>query len=385
MPVVEFLARFSDKMEGLAKLEELYGIKARVYDNFFLLNYSQIDSPKMDPIVAECRGIILDWDLHVLRRPFDRFFNYGEAGTDKSFDFNGSICYEKVDGSIVPVWYNGFDGEWAAGTRGTAFAETECASGRVFSDLITDTLGFTPHYLLASAEKMLQVSLNMYTFIFELCTPENRVVTRYPESFMALLAIRNNVSGRYKSQDSIAFFHNLFRHIQITASIPASIRLPKTYDIYDIDSARFSLKDLDALDEGYVFYNPKTQDRVKVKNPSYVAIHHIRDNGNMNPRRICDLVFLNETDEYLQYFPEDTKFFSPWINAYNEFHRTALEIYEKNKHIESQKEFALQVKDLPYSGLLFQMRQGKSFSESINRLHSDKKVDILNSFKGNGE
>lgn len=385
MPVVEFLASFSDKMEGLAKLEELYGIKARVYDNFFLLNYSQIDSPKMDPIVTECRGIILDWDLHVLRRPFDRFFNYGEADTDKTFDFNGSICYEKVDGSIVPIWYNGFDGEWRAGTRGTAFAETECASGRLFSDLILDTLECTPHYLLARAEKTLQTSLNNYTFIFELCTPENRVVTRYPESFMALLAIRNNVSGSYKSQGSVAFFNNLFGHIQMTAGVPISIRLPKTYNIYDIDSARFSMKDLDTLEEGYVFYNPKTQERVKVKNPSYVAIHHIRDNGNVNPRRICDLVFLNETDEYLQYFPEDFKFFSPWIDAYNKFHETAIEIYEKNKHIESQKEFALQVKDLPYSGLLFGMRQGKSFSECINRLHSDKKVDILNSFKGNGE
>ena len=68
-----------------------YGITVKQYETerVAVFNYDMIDSPKTDPIVAECRGLILSMDdCSVVSRSFDRFFNFGEAGSE-SFDFMG--------------------------------------------------------------------------------------------------------------------------------------------------------------------------------------------------------------------------------------------------------------------------------------------------------
>ncbi len=66
---------------SLQALKDNYGIIVKEYENepVIVLNYSQIDSPKNDPITNECRGLILSSDFKtVLCRSFDRFFNYQE-------------------------------------------------------------------------------------------------------------------------------------------------------------------------------------------------------------------------------------------------------------------------------------------------------------------
>ena len=43
------------------------------------LKYSQINSPKHNEIVKECRGLVLEKDTwNVVAKPFKRFFNLGE-------------------------------------------------------------------------------------------------------------------------------------------------------------------------------------------------------------------------------------------------------------------------------------------------------------------
>lgn len=66
---------------NLELLEQQLGIKTTCHeDGRVIFNYSQIDSPKQNPIVMECRGLVLDmnnnWEL--VARSFPRFFNYGE-------------------------------------------------------------------------------------------------------------------------------------------------------------------------------------------------------------------------------------------------------------------------------------------------------------------
>ncbi len=66
---------------NLELLEQQLGIKTtRHEDGRCIFNYSQIDSPKNNDIVMECRGLVLDknnnWEL--VARAFPRFFNYGE-------------------------------------------------------------------------------------------------------------------------------------------------------------------------------------------------------------------------------------------------------------------------------------------------------------------
>lgn len=69
---------------GLDGLTERYAIKATrsiVNSHLVLFKYNQIESPFAEPIVRECRGLILDesegWC--VVSRSFDKFFNHGEG------------------------------------------------------------------------------------------------------------------------------------------------------------------------------------------------------------------------------------------------------------------------------------------------------------------
>ena len=44
--------------------------------------------------------------------------------------------------------------------------------------------------------------------------------------------------------------------------------------------------------------------RVKVKSKAYLQAHHLKNNGDVSPKRIFELIKMNEQGEFLSYFPE---------------------------------------------------------------------------------
>lgn len=81
------------------------------------LNYNQILSPMTNPIVQECRALVLDaktWDVRSW--VFGKFFNLGEGDKiSKQFDWNAFKTYEKLDGSLIHFWFHPSEG-WQCGT-----------------------------------------------------------------------------------------------------------------------------------------------------------------------------------------------------------------------------------------------------------------------------
>ena len=53
---------YTKAYEGVVSLESEFGIQVKEYpeEGLYVFNYSQIESPKMHPIVMECRGLILN-------------------------------------------------------------------------------------------------------------------------------------------------------------------------------------------------------------------------------------------------------------------------------------------------------------------------------------
>ena len=94
-----------------------YCLKIKRDDGYIILSYNQIESDFYNPIVRECRGIILEEKTLIpVCVPFYKFGNYGE-GYVPNIDWSSARTQEKVDGSLIKVWYH--NGKWRVSTNGT--------------------------------------------------------------------------------------------------------------------------------------------------------------------------------------------------------------------------------------------------------------------------
>lgn len=341
LKVVDFI-----KEHGIEKLNTKYGITVKNYPEhgLYVLNYCQIESPKMSPITRECRGLTLTHDLDVVARSFDRFFNVGE-GDSVNFDIQpNDVCYDKIDGSLIRVFF--FNGKWHCATRGTAFAESNCMWGPTFEELVLKV--YDDHAATEFDDVVpLGVLDENVTYSLELTCVENRVVTRYEGYTLHFLAARHK-DGHY---------------VQVSDETLGAMRWvrPKAYTFDSVEHCVEAARNLPDLKEGYVIYRDGVP-MCKVKSPTYVAVHLIRGEG-LNKKRAMTLALINEADEYLSYFPEDRVILDPFIEACRLMKEDFARVWEATKGIVDQKDFALAVKDERCSAIMFQARNRRSTPE----------------------
>ena len=147
-------------IEELTK--EPYNLKIKDYieEGLVVLNYSQIDSPKNDPIIAECRGLILNRITYdIVARSFDRFFNYGEGELNTTHNIMDAKVLEKIDGSLITVYY--WNNKWNVATRGMAFAEGLNAFGNTYRSVFDKAFDINK----------LTDEMKDFCFTFELISP----------------------------------------------------------------------------------------------------------------------------------------------------------------------------------------------------------------------
>lgn len=337
------------KEHGLQALVDEFAIDVSDYPDRVVLNYNQINSPKYNSICDECRALILKKDTwEVMARSFDRFYNVGEGEGWKDFPVEQARIDEKLDGSLLSVYHDG-DG-WRPATRKKAFAEGGTAFGLDFNQLYEKAIEGT------RVKSYLDSQLNTnFTYIFELTSPANRIVTPYSETNVTLIGIRNNLNGYEvgkKALDSVAKDMDVAR--------------PKSFECNTFDEIIAKAENLGSMDEGFVLVVEQEGSfrRLKCKNSKYLAIAHMRNNGNISPRRILVLVMENEQEEYLQYFECDREYFDFVKEIYDDSLVRVMKLWDEVKDIEDQKEFALAVqggtKHKHEQGLCFKLRKGSA-------------------------
>jgi hypothetical protein len=343
------------KEHGIQSLETL-GISARRHDGLVCLTYSQIDSPKTHSIVKECRGLILHEDsLTVVCRPFDRFFNYGEVGTAKLAEEYMSFI-PKEDGTLIKLYF--WKNQWNIATKGTVIADAKVSTTYgsqkdfTFEQLCHRALGIAEWSKNEQlSENRLRVTKLMeeynlrqrYTYLLELTSPECPIITPYTKTELCYLAARNNVSGEYLplSDEDIPA---IFSYAEEVIDTPKNI----------ITQA----SKLRGMKEGFVGYSLATgEPLIKVKSPLYVEAHHMEASKDVNPKRIYTVILLGEADEYLTYFPDAKKLFEPRQEFVSQLYRELCQKYDSIKHLENQKEFALEAVKSPLSQFLFMARK----------------------------
>lgn len=80
------------------------------------------------------------------------------------------------------------------------------------------------------------------------------------------------------------------------------------------------------------------------------------------------------------HFQEDTEKFQPYIDAMNQIRGYINATWELTHKIKNQKEFALQVKDLPVGNIMFQLRSGKKIDDIFSQMNDTTRIKLFQYF-----
>jgi hypothetical protein len=313
---------------GLEKTVSDFNLIYKDYGHKFLLKYDQIESPMLHEEVRDCRGLVLDKNYNVLSLGFRKFFNYGEGHAAK-IDWPNCKIYKKLDGSFIQVYWDPILNRWETGTTGTADGITPVNNkpDTTFRSLFWESFDKSSSVKQSGFE---QQANKDYVYMFELCTPWNIVVAPHSTAHVGLLSIRDR-STMFELHDSIVSM--------IADSF--GLMMPEFYELErDPEKLKETLLSLPYKEEGYVVVDPNFN-RVKIKNPAYLTVHHMKDEtANW---RIIDVVKSNEIDEFAATFIDRTEELLSLKEKYDKVVDLLEKFWAELSTIEVRKDFALAV------------------------------------------
>ena len=344
---------------SLEQLEEEYSVKVsrhQNYPNLVCFKYCQISSPMKVRLVQECRGLILDENNNwqVVSYPYDKFFNY-DSHLAPQLDWQTTSIYEKLDGSLVILYF--YDGNWHVQTSGTADATGIIRSHNIsMKDLFWSTWQQLNYQIPSEKD---------YCFIFELISPINRIIVNYQENDLILHGVRSlkTFVEEHPAHWCQKYNWKCIKDINNYAFSNLEEVLAKTHQMNGFEN------------EGFVAVDSQFR-RIKIKSPHYVRIHLLKI-GEYTNRRLVEIVVNNEGDEFLNYLPSYKKAYETIYSSYLRLIAAIKDNFDKYKNIESQKEFALQAKQFPYSGILFQLKANKNKAKKIEQYVQQMKLNTL--------
>lgn len=267
-----FLSEHPDNWRTL--LENDYGIRTKTEGSYTIFVYSS-GADFFDPVVQEARGIILNTEtLEVVCWPFRKFGNHTESYADP-IDWASARVLEKVDGSIVKLWYDHQQDRWQFSTNGMIRAEDA-----PLENLIKGNFGT----LIRSAENYGDIPFDRLdrnsTYIFELVSPQTQVVILYSVTSLYHIGTRNNRTGEEMEVD-------------------IGIHKPKSYPISSLQQcieAAVALNTGETVTgEGFVVVD-RNWNRVKVKSPEYFIRHALTQKKTISRLESVQLLLSGSTD-----------------------------------------------------------------------------------------
>ena len=307
-------------------------------DAFAIFNYG-ICADFSDAVVQEARGIIIDINTcSVVCYPFRKFGNYHESYAD-TIDWTTARVQEKIDGSIIKMWYNPYSNKWQISSNSCIDAnDAVMPSGVSIAKIVMST----NEYKEIVSKNILDKN---FTYIFELVSPYNQVVIRYPKSKLYYIGVRNNLTGiEYNTKDTLT---------------SVSIDRPKEYPLHSLDDCISAVKSLNKQsypdNEGFVVVDANYH-RIKVKSPEYLIYHHLVNNGCLNKEKAWELI---HTDDFkLEDFVEvatdaNVKAIRYYIYAFDEAKESILRLmYDVQECVSrgmTRKEIALKISKNKYA------------------------------------
>ena len=368
LAIQKYIAKY-----GIDKAVLDFKLKTREYESKILLKYDQLVSPTLMalPEMQDCRGLVLEkgtWK--VMSLAFRKFFNSQEGNAAK-IDWNTASVLEKLDGTLIQVYWDWNENKWFAGTTGTAEGEGEVNNkmGTTFNDLFWDTVNNKYSFNDCLLDKD-------HVYVFELTTPYNIVVKPHGESSATILTIRNRETLVELSGKDLEM-----------AVISLGLPLVKKFDLNakDVGALLRTFEGMPWSEEGYVVVDAEFN-RVKIKNPAYLAVHHLK--GKTAEHNILTIVKTNEIEEFASTFPERREELYKLKENYDKLTAKLNMVWDelkarrpKNITKEEQKKYAIAVFEVckaheveNFTGLYFGLGQYKVASVEEFLLNYDDKL-----------
>ena len=376
--LIDFIKKYGNEWEERMKLQYpdiLIGKTER--DPYLrIFNYG-IGANFKNPLVQESRGIIIDTSIpKVVCFPFRKFGKYTENYIDQ-IDWSTAVVQEKIDGSIIKLWWNEKTNSWVFSTNTGIYAEdTPNLRSDIYPtvmDVIKNAKNY-PELEVAIENKYLDKDL---TYIFELVSPEFEVVIHYDNSYLYHTGTRRNDTGEELNVDIEVGF--------------GKIAKPQVFpEIRSLDYAIFSADEIneshdnkihECLLEGFVIVD-KDFHRIKVKSTVYSMLHNLINNGNPSKLKLIKLIIENKLDvtdmciAYPKYAPIISHYFNEYITLKYQTEK-ALNICRVlfQKYNISRKEISSYISAFPFASFVFKgLDNEKTFDEILGDLNSKEKV-----------
>ena len=368
---------------GIEKLQEDYAIMVRrhwKYDNLVCLKYHMIDSPMAKRISQECRGLILDeaLDWAVVSRPFDKFFNSSE-GHAAEIDWSTAQVQEKLDGSLMTLYH--YQNEWHVQSSGTADAgggvNGAMAEWRENGKLIMPfPQNFKEYFWQIAVKNEMSIHPSMkdvptdYCFMFEMMGPLNRIIVKHDIAKLVLIGARNVNTGQE------------LRPVMAATLLPGPVESVKLHPLSNLNDIVNTFDDMNPVEqEGYIVCDAQFN-RIKVKCPTYVALHYAKGN-EVTTKVLLKIAVAGENDEWVAHFEEYKEDLIRVRLKLEKLIEEVLEDYIRiNKEVGpegTQKNFAMLACKTRCSGALFTYRAGKvdSIRQYIRNINLDKLIKML--------
>jgi RNA ligase len=334
-------------------------VSMRTHDSLplHILNYTPeaAYSRHWDDVTRKCRGLIYNYEtMEVVARPFEKFFNWDEAGSP--FPPSGpALRMEKVDGSLG-ILYRKEKHEggcfvtvsYAIATRGSFHSEQAAWATGFFNAHMKEDLsanGATGKFFNPHPSK---------TYLFEIIYPENRIVVDYGDyKGLVLIDVIDNATGFADTDE----FDNCVWPDKIYRELVAGFDSGQAVEIA-------------SNEEGFVYLWPTRNFRTKMKSAEYIRIHRLV--SNLSEKSVWESLVAGKTlDEIKVGLPEEFHDFVDGV--YNEIMSKVYDILLRtgNKFADlcsilgenpddiDRKAFALAVGRDPDKKYLFLLLDGK--------------------------
>lgn len=320
-------------LEEFKKREKYIGCRGHPTLPLWIWNYRhecQYDKA-WDEYTMMARGLITDYDGNIIERPFKKFFNLEEMNKLPGCGFE---VYDKLDGSLGIIYWDGLDGEFKMATRGSFESDQAIAGTKI----------------LKQYKKYWDWFDKKYSYLFEIIIPENKIVINYGDiKDIFFLAAIDKETGKDVDVFNSCPFLKVKKYNGIT-------------DIYKLKSMEEKNK------EGFVV-RFKDNTRIKIKFAEYVRLHKIIT--GLSTIGIWEMLREGKrVDKELEKVPDELyKWVQDVVNhlaaQYREIEIESMNLCAKVKDLKTRKKQALKVKDSPYSAIVFKLLDNKEYKDLI--------------------